>query len=161
MLWSPERPTLIDAGLRLRRDGEIIDEVRSYTALRSIAVAARAASCSTAARIPCGWCSTRAIGTDTLMTAPSDDALRRDVELAREMGFNGARKHQKIEDPRYLYWADVPGLLVWEEMPSAYRFTHRAVTRMVREWAEVIARDRSHPCIIVWVPFNESGACPT
>ena len=60
---------------------------------------------------------------DTLMTAPSDDALRRDVELAKAMGFNGVRKHQKIEDPRYLYWADRLGLLVWEEMPSAYRFT--------------------------------------
>ena len=59
------------------------------------------------------------------MTAPDDEALRRDVELAREMGFNGVRKHQKIEDPRYLYWADVLGLAVWEEMPSAYRFTPR------------------------------------
>jgi hypothetical protein len=94
------------------------------------------------------------------MTAPDDDALRKDVELAKAMGFNGVRKHQKIEDPRYLYWADVLGLLVWEEMPSAYRFTGRAINRMVREWADVISRDRSHPCIIVWVPFNESWGVP-
>jgi hypothetical protein len=94
------------------------------------------------------------------MTAPSDSALRRDVELTKEMGFNGVRKHQKIEDPRYLFWADVLGLLVWEEMPSAYRFTTRAINRMLREWTEVIARDRSHPCIIVWVPFNESWGVP-
>ena len=60
---------------------------------------------------------------ETGLTAPDDDALRRDVELAKAMGFNGVRKHQKIEDPRYLYWADTLGLLVWEEMPSAYRFT--------------------------------------
>ena len=60
---------------------------------------------------------------ETGLTAPDDDALRRDVELAKAMGFNGVRKHQKIEDPRYLYWADALGLLVWEEMPSAYRFT--------------------------------------
>ena len=60
---------------------------------------------------------------DTLMTAPSERRAARDVELAKAMGFNGVRKHQKIEDPRYLYWADVLGLLVWEEMPSAYRFT--------------------------------------
>ncbi len=60
---------------------------------------------------------------ETGLTAPDDDALRRDVELAKAMGFNGVRKHQKIEDPRYLYWADRLGLLVWEEMPSAYRFT--------------------------------------
>ncbi len=64
---------------------------------------------------------------DTGQTAPDDDALRRDVELAKDMGFNGVRKHQKIEDPRYLYWADALGLLVWEEMPSAYRFTRESV----------------------------------
>jgi hypothetical protein len=76
------------------------------------------------------------------------------------MGFNGVRKHQKVEDPRYLYWADRLGLLVWEEMPSAYRFTRTAVKRTVKEWTEVIARDYSHPCIIVWVPFNESWGVP-
>jgi hypothetical protein len=97
---------------------------------------------------------------DSLMTAPSVDALKQDVELAKAMGFNGVRKHQKVEDPRYLYWADLLGLLVWEEMPSAYRFTPRAVNRMVREWSAVVARDRSHPCIIVWVPFNESWGVP-
>ena len=58
---------------------------------------------------------------DTILAAPNDDALRYDVELVKQMGFNGVRKHQKIEDPRYLYWADKLGLLVWEEMPSAYR----------------------------------------
>jgi hypothetical protein len=97
---------------------------------------------------------------ESMMTAPNDDALRRDVELARSMGFNGVRKHQKIEDPRYLYWADRLGLLVWEEMPSAYRFSPLAITRMVREWTDIIERDYSHPCIIVWVPFNESWGVP-
>ena len=76
------------------------------------------------------------------------------------MGFNGVRKHQKIEDPRYLYWADRLGLLVWEEMPSAYRFTRTAIKRTVREWTEAIERDYSHPCVIVWVPFNESWGVP-
>src|SRR5262249_46896105 len=66
----------------------------------------------------------------------------------------------KIEDPRYLYWADKLGLLVWEEMPSAYRFSARAVSRLVREWTEAIERDYSHPCVIVWVPFNESWGVP-
>ena len=97
---------------------------------------------------------------DTLLAAPSDDALRRDVELAKALGFNGVRKHQKIEDPRYLYWADRLGLLVWEEMPSTYRFSSKAITRMVREWTDVIERDYSHPCILVWVPFNESWGVP-
>ena len=96
----------------------------------------------------------------TGMTAPDDDALRQDVETVKAMGFNGVRKHQKIEDPRYLYWADRLGLLVWEEMPSAYRFTSKSVERLMREWTEVIQRDASHPCIVSWVPFNESWGAP-
>jgi hypothetical protein len=76
------------------------------------------------------------------------------------MGFNGVRKHQKIEDPRYLYWADRLGLAVWEEMPSAYRFTPQSVERVTREWTEAIARDYSHPSIIAWVPVNESWGVP-
>jgi hypothetical protein len=94
------------------------------------------------------------------MTPPDDAAIRRDVELTKQMGFNGARKHQKLEDPRYLYWADKLGLLVWEEMPSAYRFTRRSVTRFATQWLEAIRRDISHPCIIAWVPFNESWGVP-
>jgi hypothetical protein len=76
------------------------------------------------------------------------------------MGFNGVRKHQKIEDPRYLYWADRLGLLVWGEMPSAYRFTQTSVDRVTTEWIDVVQRDYSHPCIIAWVPFNESWGVP-
>jgi hypothetical protein len=96
----------------------------------------------------------------TGMTAPGDAALKRDVELAKAMGFNGVRKHQKTEDPRYLYWADRVGLLVWAEMPSAYRFTHHSIERTTREWTAVIQRDYSHPCIVAWVPFNESWGVP-
>ena len=82
------------------------------------------------------------------------------MELAKAMGFNGVRKHQKIEDPRYLYWADVLGLLVWEEMPSAYRFTSDSVERVTQEWTAAIDRDYSHPCIVAWVPINESWGVP-
>ena len=78
----------------------------------------------------------------------------------KALGFNGVRKHQKIEDPRFLYWADHLGLLVWEEMPSAYRYTQRSVERLTREWIEVLKRDWSHPCIVSWVPFNESWGVP-
>jgi hypothetical protein len=76
------------------------------------------------------------------------------------MGFDGVRKHQKIEDPRYLYWADRLGLLVWGEMPSPYRFTKRSVERLTKQWMEAIARDASHPCVVAWVPFNESWGVP-
>jgi beta-galactosidase/beta-glucuronidase len=96
----------------------------------------------------------------TGMTPPSDEALLSDALLVKKLGFNGVRKHQKIEDPRFLYWADRIGLLVWEEMPSAYRYTRNSIARLTREWLEVLERDSSHPCIITWVPFNESWGVP-
>lgn len=159
LLWSPERPTLLDAEIILRQGNVTLDTVRSYTALRTAHVN-RDRFMLNGRPYPLRLVLDQGYWPDTMMTAPSDDALRRDVELAKAMGFNGVRKHQKIEDPRYLYWADRLGLLVWEEMPSAYRFSSLAVTRMVHEWAEVIERDYSHPCIIVWVPFNESWGVP-
>jgi len=97
---------------------------------------------------------------ETGLTAPDDDAMRRDVELAKTMGFNGVRKHQKIESPRWLYWADRLGIVVWEEMPSAYRFTKPSIERLTRQWIEAVRRDLSHPCIVAWVPFNESWGVP-
>lgn len=159
LLWSPDRPTLIDADVKLLRRGEVIDRIASYTALRSIATQ-RERLLLNGRPITMRLVLDQGYWPESLMTAPSDEALRRDVELAKAMGFNGVRKHQKVEDPRYLYWADKLGLLVWEEMPSAYRFTSTAIARLVREWAEVIQRDHSHPCIVLWVPFNESWGVP-
>jgi beta-galactosidase/beta-glucuronidase len=159
LLWSPERPTLLTAELTLHHAGKVLDTVRSYTALRSVAIT-RDRLMLNGRPYPLRLVLDQGYWPETLMTAPSDAALRRDVELAKAMGFNGVRKHQKIEDPRYLYWADKLGLLVWEEMPSAYRFSPKAISRIVREWTEAIERDYSHPCIIVWVPFNESWGVP-
>jgi beta-galactosidase/beta-glucuronidase len=159
LLWSPERPTLLYATVKLWQDGKVIDEVRSYTALRSANVL-RDRFMLNGRPYVLRMVLDQGYWPDTLLAAPDDDALRRDVELAKAMGFNGVRKHQKIEDPRYLYWADKLGLLVWEEMPSAYRFTRTAIKRTIREWTEALDRDYSHPCIIVWVPFNESWGVP-
>ena len=159
LLWSPERPTLLDAQIRLRRGDQVIDEVRSYTALRSVAIS-RDRFMLNGRPYLLRMVLDQGYWPDTLLAPPSVAALCRDVELARELGFNGVRKHQKIEDPRYLYWADKLGLLVWEEMPSAYRFTDVAIRRTFAEWAEAIDRDASHPCIVVWVPYNESWGVP-
>jgi hypothetical protein len=76
--------------------------------------------------------------------------------LIRELGFNGARIHQKVEDPRFLYWADRLGVLIWGEIANAFVYTERAIDRHASEWREAVLRDRNHPCIIAWVPFNES-----
>jgi hypothetical protein len=159
LLWSPERPTLLDAEIRLMRGDTVIDEVQSYTALRAVTIS-RDRFMLNGRPYVLRMVLDQGYWPDTLLAAPSDEALRRDVELAKAMGFNGVRKHQKIEDPRYLYWADRLGLLVWEEMPSAYRFTDLAIRRTYREWTEAIERDYSHPCVIVWVPYNESWGVP-
>jgi beta-galactosidase/beta-glucuronidase len=160
LLWSPETPTLIQAEIELWGDrGEQLDKVESYTALRSIAVQ-RDRVLLNGRPYEMRLVLDQGYWPDGGLTAPDDAALRRDVELAKAMGFNGARKHQKLEDPRYLYWADHLGLLVWGEMPSAYRFTKVSVERVTREWLAAIDRDYSHPCVVAWVPFNESWGVP-
>jgi beta-galactosidase/beta-glucuronidase len=160
LLWSPASPTLIQARLQLlTAQGEVIDSVRSYTALRSIAVQGDRFVLN-GRPYQLRLVLDQGYWIDTGLTPPSDEALRRDVELAKAMGFNGVRKHQKIESPGYLFWADTLGLLVWEEMPSAYRFTRPSIERLTREWMEVIERDSSHPCIVAWMPFNESWGVP-
>jgi beta-galactosidase/beta-glucuronidase len=160
LLWSPASPTLIDVFIELRdADGTIVDEVHTYTALREIATQGdRVILNGRAYRLR--MVLDQGYWPDSGMTPPDDMALRRDVELTKAMGFNGVRKHQKIEDPRYLYWCDRLGLLVWEEMPSAYRFTAKSVRRLQKEWEEVITRDVSHACVAAWVPFNESWGVP-
>jgi Glycosyl hydrolases family 2, sugar binding domain/Glycosyl hydrolases family 2, TIM barrel domain len=159
LLWSPETPTLIDAQIKLMSGSEVIDEVQSYLALRSIGIQ-REKILLNGRPYNLRLVLDQGYWPDTLMTPPSTEAVRRDVELAKAMGFNGVRKHQKIEDPRYLYWADVLGLLVFGEMPSAYRFTEKSIKRSLREWTEAMDRDVSHPCLVVWVPFNESWGVP-
>ncbi|HEY9749338.1 MAG TPA: glycoside hydrolase family 2 TIM barrel-domain containing protein [Allocoleopsis sp.] len=159
LLWSPEKPTLIDAQVQLWRHGELLDEVKSYTAMRTVSIQ-RDRFMLNGHPYYLRLVLDQGYWPETFMTPPSDEALRQDIELTKRMGFNGVRKHQKIEDPRFLYWADAMGLMVWEEMPSAYRFTPKAVERITKEWTEVIERDASHPCIVAWVPFNESWGVP-
>jgi beta-galactosidase/beta-glucuronidase len=159
ILWSPEHSTLLDADIQLKRGAEVLDQVKSYTALRSVDIVRDRFTLNGRPYV-LRLVLDQGYWPHTLLAAPDDEALRRDVELVKAMGFTGVRKHQKIENPRYLYWADKLGLVVWEEMPAAYRFTRTAIKRTVREWTEVIERDYSHPCVIVWVPFNESWGVP-
>src|SRR5688572_11661803 len=160
LLWSPSRPNLIDAEIELLDSaGRVIDFVESYTAMRSVGVEGDRFVLNgrlTDLKLVLD----QGYWRDSGLTAPSDDALRRDVELVKELGFNGVRKHQKIEDPRFLYWADKLGLFVWEEMPSPYRFSPQSVERLTRGWLAAMERDVSHPCIVCWVPFNESWGVP-
>lgn len=160
LLWSPARPTLIQASLQLLdAQGAVVDDVRSYTALRSIAVSGDRFLLN-GRPFQLRMVLDQGYWPETGLTPPDDEALRRDVELAKAMGFNAVRKHQKIECPGYHLWADTLGLLVWEEMPSAYRFTRDSIQRLTHEWTEAIRRDSSHPCIVAWMPFNESWGVP-
>ncbi|UGB30535.1 glycoside hydrolase family 2 protein [Metabacillus sp. B2-18] len=153
--WSPENPNLFDVTLTLREGEKILDQADSYFGMRKVSIENGIFMLNNKpyyqklvldqGYFPGG-----------LLTAPSDDALKKDIELAKEMGFNGARKHQKVEDPRYLYWADKLGFLVWGEMANASEYSEEAARRLATEWFDVIKRDYNHPSIIVWLPLNES-----
>jgi beta-galactosidase/beta-glucuronidase len=160
LLWSPTSPTIIDAFVDLLdEEGGIVDSVRSYTAIRSVSTQGDRFVLN-GRPLNLRLVLDQGYWPESGATSPNDEALRQDVLLTQKLGFNGVRKHQKIESARFLYWADRLGLLVWEEMPSAYRYTTRSIQRLTREWLEVLERDRSHPCIITWVPFNESWGVP-
>jgi hypothetical protein len=157
LLWAPEHPTLLDVEVRLRdRDsGTVSDTVASYTGLRSVSVD------QGSFRLNDQPYFVRAVlnqgyRPQTHLATTGTQELRTEVETIKQMGFNCARNHQKAEDPRWLYWADRLGLMVWGEAPSAYGFSPSAVTGFATEWMELVRRDRAHPCIAVWVPVNES-----
>ncbi|MDF2815277.1 MAG: glycoside hydrolase family 2 [Paenibacillus sp.] len=154
-LWRPESPSLYDAEFTISVNGVETDRVTSYFGMRKISFEHGKLSLNNKPYymklvLDQGYFPTG------LLTAPTDDDLRKDVELTKEMGFNGARKHQKIEDPRYLYWCDKLGLLVWGEMANSHAYSELYVSRMVAEWQEAVERDYNHPCLVAWVPINES-----
>ncbi len=159
LLWSPEHPNLIDLKVRLERDGEVIDEVASYTAFRTVGVDADAFLLN-GRPYRLRLVLDQGYWPESHRTAPAPDALRRDVELTKALGFNGVRKHQTLEDPRYYAWADRLGLLVWSELPSAYRFSATTVAALSERWSRQIERDRGYPCVVAWVAFNESWGVP-
>ncbi|RCX16490.1 glycosyl hydrolase family 2 [Fontibacillus phaseoli] len=157
--WTPEKPNLYDLELTLSVDGVVADNVKSYFGMRKISIEDGKLLLNNRSYFM-RMVLDQGYFPEGILTAPSDEDLRRDVELTKEMGFNGARKHQKIEDPRYLYWADRLGLLVWGEMANAYQFSEPYVARMTQEWIQAVERDYNHPCIVAWVPLNESWGVP-
>jgi beta-galactosidase/beta-glucuronidase len=159
LLWSPEHPNLIDAEITLLDGDSVIDRVESYAGLRSCGVANGRFVLNGRPYYP-RLVLEQGYWPESHLAAPGDDAIRREVELVKALGFNGVRIHQKVEDPRFLYWCDRLGLLVWGEMANAYVFSTDAVERLTREWLDVVRRDFSHPCIVTWAPLNESWGVP-
>ncbi|MCS7089736.1 MAG: DUF4965 domain-containing protein [Verrucomicrobiota bacterium] len=168
-LWSPDDPFLYDLHLTLRQKGRVGDRLQSYFGMRKIAVS----------RDPLGiprlflnnqpvfqfGLLDQGFWPDGLYTAPTDEALRYDIEMTKKLGFNLARKHVKVEPARWYYWCDRLGLLVWQDMPSGDRYIgpndpdiHRSpesAGQFERELRAIIENLYNHPSIVMWVPFNE------
>ncbi len=155
LVWTPKRPVLFDLSFEVLVDDECADRVESYCALRKVSVADGKFMLNNRPFTQ-KMLLDQGYWPETLMTAPTDQAFIDDILACKAMGFNGVRKHQKAEDPRYLYHADRLGLLVWGECSSAYVYSRTYAMRMVKEWTEIVERDYNHPCIVCWVPLNES-----
>lgn len=176
ILWSPEHPYLYDMKVSLLRSGKVIDEVKSYTAMRKVSsgrdkdgfmrIFLNDEPVYNFGPLDQGW------WPDGLYTAPTDEALRYDVRKTKEWGFNTIRKHVKVEPARWYYHCDKEGIMVWQDMPSGGSGSswqprvynggkdsprsQESKTIYYREWEEVMKLCMSSPCVIVWVPFNES-----
>ncbi|VUC20123.1 unnamed protein product, partial [Clonostachys rosea] len=157
-LWSPEHPQLYDLTLRLLdASGRVLDEVRTTTGMRSISWTEGDGHWRLNGRPYFqALCLDQGYWPGTFMTPPSAASLRADIELAKRMGFNGCRKHQKVEDPLFYYWADKLGYLVWGEMASAYQYSQLYVERFDEEWEEAMRLVINRPCIVTWTLVNES-----
>lgn len=143
-LWSPELPNLYRITYETRTASGS-DTVHSYFGFRKRRAPVYQKLVLVQGYFPGGH-----------YTPLHPNQYRTDVKHVKKLGFNGVRMHQKIEHPKFLFWCDVLGCLLWEEMPSAQLFSARMRSALEREWKEAIRRDRNHPAIIAWVPLNES-----
>lgn len=161
-LWSPEHPILYDIYITLHdTDGKVVDVVKTYVGMRSLNWTSGDGSFRIndlpyfqALVLDQGY------WPDSNLTPPNSKSCKEDIILSKKMGFNGCRKHQKVEDPAFLYWADKLGYLVWGEMASGYKFSNQYVQRFDQEWMEAVRRDINHPCIVTWTTVNETWGYP-
>ena len=168
-LWSPDSPFLYNVKLTVSNDGKVMDEAKSYFGMRKIALGKDAAGIQ---RLLLNNQPLFQFGPldqgfwpDGIYTAPTDEALRYDIEMTKKLGLNLARKHVKIEPERWYYWCDKLGLLVWQDMPGSGVGDNRtdtiragreeAAKQFETELTRLIEGRWNHPCIVVWVPFNE------
>ena len=154
--WRPEHPEFYDVKFILtNKEGAVIDEVGSYTAFRIFKTEGSILKLNLS---PCYMRMVLEQGywRDTGLTPLNEDVLIEQIRLIKELGFNGIRMHQKVEDERFYYFCDVMGILVWCELPSSYEFKDKAVDRIVREWMDIVKQNYNHPSIVAWVPINES-----
>jgi len=157
--WSPSDPFLYELELTLVEGEQIVDRVKSYFGMRTVHLDPPAI-CLNGRPLFQRLVLDQGYYPDGIYTAPSDEVLRWDIEISKAAGFNGARLHQKVFEPRFLYWADRLGYLVWGEFPDwGLDYSHpEALETMLPQWLEVLDRDCNHPAIVGWCPFNETSA---
>ncbi len=163
-VWSIEDPHLYDVVIELvDAGGAVVDSLKSYAGLRSVAIDGKAIKLNGKAVFQ-RLVLDQGYYPDGIMTAPSDEALVRDIELSQEAGFNGARLHQKVFEERFLYHADRMGYIVWGEFgdwgcgqlgPLGGEH-QKPGPDYITQWLEALERDYSHPSIVGWCPLNET-----
>ncbi len=156
-LWRVSDPFLYDLVLTVRSGDTVPDEVTSYFGMRSVRIEGRALLIN-GEPVFQRLVLDQGFYPDGIWTAPTEEALKNDILLSQAAGFNGARLHQKVFEPRFLYWADKLGYLVWGEFPNwGMDYTNEAAQKpVIAEWEEIVYRDFNHPSIIGWCPFNET-----
>lgn len=157
--WTPETPNLYDVKITVLKENHMTEELGSYFGFRTFRAEK---NCLLLNNNPIYLKMVLHQGyyRDSGLSAPSPEALKKDILLAKELGFNGIRMHQKIEDERFYYYADVLGMIIWCEMPSPYEFKDATIDAIVPEWMQIVKQNYNHPSICVWVPFNESWGIP-
>ena len=157
--WSPEHPNLFTVSALLKSRNILLDQVETYFGMRKVHVHGGRVYLNNQPYYQ-KLLLDQGYWKDGLVTAPSEENYIQDIQKAKEMGFNGCRKHEKAEDPLFLYWADKLGFLVWESTASFWSFSPQSAGVFSQEWTRTIQRDYNHPCIILWNMMNESWGVP-
>lgn len=157
--WSTNQPNLYDINYKLYCEDKVIDIVDSYFGIREISIEGNKIYLN-GEKLYLKLILDQGYWKDSHLTPPSEETLIKDIESVLEFGYNGIRKHQKIEDERFLYWCDVKGILVWSEMANCYNFDDISLQNFTNEWIRIVKQNYNHPSIITWVPINESWGVP-
>ena len=155
LLWWVDKPNLINVDYVLYKDGKVCDNAHARIGLRKISIE-NGKICLNGRPLYQRLILDQGYWNESGLTPPSAEALKKDIELSKAMGFNGARKHQKLEDPYYYYYAEELGFLVWAEMPSAYTFCDKEVKAITQEWQEIVNAAKNFTSVIAYVPLNEN-----
>ena len=156
LYWTPERPRLIYVDFTLYSNGKVVDLAHTRFGMRKISIDEFGQICLNNGKLYQRLILDQGYWVESGLTPPSAEALKRDIELSKAMGFNGARKHQKFEDPYYYYYAEELGFLTWCEMPSAYNFNDCEIEAISRDWQEILHTAKNFTSVICYVPLNES-----